>query len=284
MTTHTTPKKDPDGPRWAPHKTLWLSAHLAVWAAFGFDTATPGALAVFVLLSVVTLCLGHSVGLHRGLIHRAYRTSRGLERALVYLGVLAGMGGPRGMMRMHTLRDVWQSSPSAPDYYRYDHGPLTDHIWYVHCEHPGGSPDDPAVRHAMEHDAELAADPFFRRLERWWRWQQLPLAIALFALGGFGWVVWGVCARVAVAILGHWVVNYHVHTTGYRSHHIGGVCEQGYNSLIFGAISFGEGWHNNHHASPRSARMGQRWWELDLGYACVWTLERLGLVWDVRRS
>jgi stearoyl-CoA desaturase (delta-9 desaturase) len=101
--------------------------------------------------------------------------------------------------------------------------------------------------------------------------------------------VWGVsvaatvvCARVAAGLLGHWIVGYVAHTHGYVRWAIDGAPVAGKNTWLLGALSFGEGFHNNHHAHPGSARMGQVWWELDLGWAMIRLLERVGLVAEVR--
>jgi stearoyl-CoA desaturase (delta-9 desaturase) len=94
-------------------------------------------------------------------------------------------------------------------------------------------------------------------------------------------VVTCVCARTAVGIVGHWFVGYAAHTWGERRFVVPGAKESGTNLWILGVLSFGEGFHNNHHAFPTSARMGLRTRELDLGWAVVWLLERLRLVRDV---
>ena len=125
-------------------------------------------------------------------------------------------------------------------------------------------------------------DRFYRFLDWSWMLQSLPIAILFYMAAGWGGVVWGVCARIAVSSLGHWLVNYVAHTTGYQGWSIEGSGEQGRNSILFGAISMGEGWHNNHHAWPNSARMGLEWWELDAGYMSLRVMEKLGLVWDVQ--
>src|SRR5262249_53114227 len=122
---------------------------------------------------------------------------------------------------------------------------------------------------------------FYRFLERTWRWQQLPWALLLFALGGLPWLVWGGFVRVAVSTGGHWLVGYVAHRSGYRGYENRGAAVQGWNSLALGALSLGEGWHNNHHAFPRSARMGLRPWEIDVGWWIVAGLRALGLATDV---
>jgi stearoyl-CoA desaturase (delta-9 desaturase) len=258
--------------RVAPAKVLWngvLIASLAI-APFFPD---PAAIALAAGSAAVVLAFGHSVGLHRGVIHGAFRMGPRTERVLVYLAILSGIGGPLGMMRMHNTRDRHQNHPSAPDYYTFAHSAVRDATWYLFCEHTG----PPAAV-----DDARAADPWYRFLEATWRWQQIPWAILLFLLGGPVWVLWGVGVRTAVCVIGHWYVNYAAHTRGYRRWRMPGSGEEGRNHLVWGALAMGEGWHNNHHAWPDSARFGVGPWEIDPGWWVVRAMERLGLVWDVK--
>lgn len=87
-----------------------------------------------------------------------------------------------------------------------------------------------------------------------------------------------VCARTAAGIVGHWFIGYATHAWGERRFEIPGATESGTNIWLLGVLSFGEGFHNNHHALPRSARMGIRARELDLGWLVIRALEALGLV------
>jgi stearoyl-CoA desaturase (delta-9 desaturase) len=112
--------------------------------------------------------------------------------------------------------------------------------------------------------------------------QQLPWALLFFAAGGWPWLVWGVCVRVTAGTTGYWLVNYAAHRWGYRAYENRGAAVQGWNVWLLGALSMGEGWHNNHHAFPRSARLGMRWWELDLGWCLLAALRAVGLARDVR--
>jgi sn-1 stearoyl-lipid 9-desaturase len=181
------------------------------------------------------------------------------------------------LMAMHDIRDHWQNQPAAPAYYAYDHGTLTDFWWYLHCSHHA-RPDQRQPQIPADH----GADPALRLLDATWMLQQLPVALLLYATLGWGGVVWAACGRVVVSQLGHWLVNHICHTRGSRRFEILGSGEEGRNNLFFGALSMGEGWHNNHHAWPDSARFGMAWYELDPGYLCIALMRRLGLVWDVR--
>jgi stearoyl-CoA desaturase (delta-9 desaturase) len=264
--------------RWDPARSFWFGGIAVVAAAAAVPAAlrSPSAVVLFAVTSAVTLCAGHSVGIHRGLIHRAFRVPGWLRYALVYVGVLVGLGGPIGLVRMHHARDFQQNQMWCHDYFAHRRAPWVDYFWNLHCRFQFVAPFDPRV------GADLLRDPVLRFLERTWRWQQLPWALLFLTIGGWPWLVWGTFVRITVGTAGHWFVGYVAHRTGYRAFHNRGAAVQGWNSLLLGAISMGEGWHNNHHTYPQSARIGIRWWELDPGWWLIATMRTLGLAHDVR--
>lgn len=111
--------------------------------------------------------------------------------------------------------------------------------------------------------------------------QQIPLAGLLFALGGWGWVFWGICGRVTISIFGHWFIGYFAHNRGHRDWHVQGAAVQGHNVSWAGLITFGECWHNNHHAYPGSARIGLYAGQADPGWWVLKGLEQFGWVQDL---
>jgi len=219
--------------------------------------------------------LGHSIGLHRLLIHRSFVCPLWLERLLVYLGVLVGMGGPFGMQYLHDIRDWAQRHPACHAFFIHRSGFWKDAWWNLHCTidlaHPPVFASEPTT----------AADGFYRFLERTWRWQQLPLAVALFLFGGWSWVIWGICVRVPLCATGHWLIGYLAHNGGKRGWHVHGHAVQGFNLPGLGLISMGEAWHNNHHAYPGSARHGHTPAQLDPGWWVIVALQALGLAREV---
>jgi stearoyl-CoA desaturase (delta-9 desaturase) len=128
----------------------------------------------------------------------------------------------------------------------------------------------------------MADDRFYRFLERTWMAQQLVPALLLFALGGWGFVFWGVCARVTAGVFGHWVIGYLAHNHGGVSHVVRGAAVQGRNVRFVSLLTMGECWHNNHHAFPGSARLGLFPGEWDPGWWALLVLRWLGLVWGLR--
>lgn len=128
----------------------------------------------------------------------------------------------------------------------------------------------------------LKDDKFYRFTEKTWMWQQLPWALLLFLVGDWAWVVWGICVRVAVCVTGHWLIGYFAHRTGRRDWHVEGAGVQGYNIKFTGLITFGECWHNNHHAFPGSANLGLKAGQFDPGWWVLKFFQRLGLVWGLK--
>lgn len=111
--------------------------------------------------------------------------------------------------------------------------------------------------------------------------QQLPLAVLLFLGGGWPWVIWGISARVAVSVAGHWLIGYLAHNQGEMDHRVEGAAVQGRNVRWTSYLTMGECWHNNHHAFPGSARLGLYAHQPDPGWAVLKTLERWGWVWGI---
>jgi stearoyl-CoA desaturase (delta-9 desaturase) len=259
-------------------KTAWLYAMLVPALVWGRRSVTTWSFVASAALTFATVCVGHSVGLHRGVIHRSYRCSHRLRGVLLYLFVHTGLGGPLSWIRLHYVRDHFQNAPACPKYFGYRQSMLRDYWWNLHMcflssdESAYGIPPD------------LENDPWIRFLERTWPLHVLGIGAIVWGALGFDAAVTCVCARVAVTILGHWFVGFVAHKHGYVRYALDGSPEIGRNTLLLGILSFGEGFHNNHHAHPGSAAMGEAWYEIDLGFLLVRLCERLGLFTDVRAS
>lgn len=276
---HPTPSTDALDGRitWDAGQSLWtiamgLGGLIGVFWYFSY-----GALAVFFGLTAITICAGHSVGMHRLLIHRSFHVPKPLEYLLVWLGVLVGMAGPIGMIRAHDMRDWHQRQHLCPPHPSHAAPPLRDMWWQMHCRFALTHPPD------FVPEPEVAEDRIYRMMEATWRWQQVPLTLVLFAGGGIGWVLWGVCVRIFVSLTGHWAVGHFAHhgaPTGWR---IAGLPVQGRNLRGLGLITFGESYHGNHHAFPHSARLGVEPGQVDPGWWFVQVLEAVGLAREVVR-
>lgn len=261
---------------WEPVRSLWFSS-MALGAVLGGAlTFTWGAFALFMGSTALVLLLGHSVGMHRKLIHDSFQCPKWLEYVLVYCGIQVGLAGPIGLVRTHDLRDYAQRLPGCHDFLAHRQPCLIDAWWQLHCElrldHP------PVIRL----EPQIANDPVYRFLQRTWMWQHLPVALLLFVLGGWSFVFWGVCARVTAGVFGHWLIGYFAHNHGGMHHEVSGAAVQGHNVRFASLITMGECWHNNHHAFPGSARLGLYRGEWDPGWWLLLGLRRLRLAWNFR--
>ncbi|MEM1262385.1 MAG: acyl-CoA desaturase [Pseudomonadota bacterium] len=253
-------------------KLVWVAAMLLGGTVGSAITATPGAVAMFLVFTATTLCLGHSLGMHRRFIHRSYDCPRWLEYLFVHLGVLVGLAGPLGMLRTHDTRDWAQRQRECHDYFGHGQPWYRDAWWQLVCSIELASPPEIRI------EADIAADPVYDWMERTWLWQQLPWALLLFTVGGWAWVFWGICSRVTVSIFGHWLVGYFAHNRGEQRWQVAGAAVQGYNLPWFALLTMGESWHNNHHAFPGSARLGHDPSQWDPGWWVLAGLQRIGLV------
>jgi fatty-acid desaturase len=261
---------------YAPLKSLWFSAMALAAIAGGAATASVTNVLLFVSSTALVLLFGHSLGNHRKLVHDSYQCPRWLARLLVYLGVQVGLAGPLGLLRQHELRDFAQRLPDCHSYLRHGRSCWVDAWWQLHCELRLANPP------AITIEPSIADDRFYRWLERTWMAQQLPPALLLYAVGGWGFVFWGVCARITAGVFGHWLIGYFAHNHGAMHHTVRGAAVQGRNVRWTSLLTMGEGWHNNHHAFPGSARLGLYPGEWDPGWWVLCGLRRVGVVWGLR--
>jgi stearoyl-CoA desaturase (delta-9 desaturase) len=245
--------------------------HLMVLAApFTF---TWSALAVATALWWVSGSLGIGFTYHRLLTHRGFKVPKWLE----YLGTVSGMlmseGGAITWVAMHRIHHA-QSDRPGQDLHTPKDGFWWSHVGWILCRLN-------LDRRDMErrYAPELCADPVHRVLNRLHVFPNILLGFALFALGGWSWLIWGMFVRLVVGLNTTWFVNSATHTWGYRTFE---TPEDSRNLWWVGLLAWGEGWHNNHHAFQRSARHGLAWWEFDANWILIRTLAAIGLVKDVQ--
>ena len=235
----------------------------------------------------ITTALGVTVGYHRLFTHRSFETTRPVKFILAVLGSMAVEGPVLKWVAMH--RRHHQHSDGAEDPHSpHHHGPglhgLLAGLWHAHL----GWLFDRDPENLGRYVGDLAPDPVLRTVSRTWTlWTAVGLLIPA-VLGGLitmTWggallgFIWGGLARVFLVHHVTWSVNSVCHLWGtrpFRSH------DESRNNLVCGVLGLGEGWHNNHHAFPTSARHGLRWWELDLSYWVIRGLAAMGLAWKVR--
>ncbi|MEO0964425.1 MAG: fatty acid desaturase [Planctomycetota bacterium] len=236
-------------------------------------------LALFVGLGWLTIGLGIGLCYHRLLTHRSFKTPKWLEYALTVIACLNWQGGPLswiGTHRLHHKHSDHDHDPHSPQ-----HGFTWSHItWALHRRIDGIDGKSAAK--------DLARDPIMKKLDDWHGLPNVLLAIVLFAIGtliggwwlGASWVVWGVALRTVVVFHATWFVNSASHTWGYQNYEDTG--DHSTNLGWVALLTLGEGWHNNHHAHPRSAAHGLRWWEVDLTYWTIKAMSWVGLAWDLK--
>lgn len=252
-------------------KLVWVGTMFVLGTVGSLMTISWSAVLLFMTTTILTLCLGHSLGMHRRLIHRSYDCPRWMEYLFVHLGVLVGLAGPFGMLLTHDTRDWAQRQHVCHDYFAHRQVWYRDLGWQLFCSFK--------LIHApqLHIEPEIKQDRFYLWMENTWMLQQLPWAILFYWLGGWGWVFWGICSRVSISIFGHWLVGYFAHNHGSRDWHVEGATVQGYNVPWCGLLTMGESWHNNHHAYPGSAKLGLKAGQYDPGWWVLIMLKRLGL-------
>jgi fatty-acid desaturase len=246
-----------------------------VLALFGIVTFSWQALVVALVLWWITGSLGIGLGFHRLLTHQGFHGRRWLQRLLTVCGTLAVQGGPIAWVAGHRLHHAHSDRELDPHNSRK--GFWWAHIGWVFYRDPKLA----EFRNYRNYAKDLAADPFILFLDRYYVWLQVALGLLLLLLGGWSAVVWGIFVRLVFGWHCTWLVNSAAHKYGYQSYDSR---DDSRNCWWVALLSFGEGWHNNHHAFPRSARHGLRWWEFDLNWLILRVLKALGFVWDVRAS
>ena len=276
LTNLDTARPDEGEVFWDAPRSIWNMGFLIGALLLGPLYFTWGGFFIFLLLSAVTLCAGHSVGFHRRLIHRSFECPKWLERAMVYCGTLVGMGGPIWTIGLHDSRDWAQREAECHWFLRHGKPLWIEGFYYLNfklkLKHPPGFDPGP----------EIATDPFYRFLQATWMLHQLPVALILFAIGGIPWVVWGVVVRVAACTTMHWFISYFAHSRGPQDWHLDGAALQAHNVPILAIPTMGESWHCNHHAFPSSACHGLYPGQIDLGFNFIKLLERMGLAWNIK--
>lgn len=232
--------------------------------------------AVLLVLYWLTACIGVTLGYHRLLAHGAFAVPRWLEALIATCGTLSCQHGPIDWVGLHRHHHLHSDDPA--DHHNSHLGFWWSHFgWMLR--------DVPAQRYVHQLTPDLQRVPYYRWLNRNFLLLQVPLAVLLFLLGrdmgvgGWALVLWGIPLRLVIVYHVTWLVNSATHRWGYVSYSSGDASR---NNWWVALLTFGEGWHNNHHAYPSSARMGFRWWELDLTWWHIQALRSLGLARRIR--
>ena len=262
----------------ADNEINWVTAtfmclfHIGAVAALFFFTWK--ALFVSMFLWWVSGSLGIGMGYHRLLTHRGYKTPKWVEYFLTTCATLALEGGPIFWVATHRIHHQFSDHEGDP------HSPI-DGKWWAHMGWI-------LTGKSMHHDTTTLARLCPRSRER-----QVPrldhqislrpddrTGLILLAIGGLPFLLWGIFMRTVVGLHTTWLVNSATHSWGSRRFVTKDLST---NNWWVAILTFGEGWHNNHHAHPVSARHGLRWYEIDMNWYGIWTLKKLGLARHVYR-
>jgi fatty-acid desaturase len=275
-----------------PYLIVVTILHLLCFLAFLPWLFTWSGLIMAILGHFVFGMLGVTIGYHRLLTHRGFTCPKWLEHSLATMGMCNLQDSPARWVAVHRLHH--RHSDQQPD----PHSPLAGFIWghvgWVVCRNKD---TDRTIRYAR-FVPDILRDPYYHRLERKNGWLLVFFAHAIviitagallgYFVGGTGealryaasWAVWAVAVRTVFVLHGTWSVNSLTHMFGYRNYE---TRDQSTNNWLVALIAHGEGWHNNHHADPRSAAHGHRWWEFDMSWLVIRILEAVGLASNVVR-
>jgi stearoyl-CoA desaturase (delta-9 desaturase) len=246
-------------------------------------------IAVFAILYVLT-GFGVTVGFHRLFTHRAFATKRWLRGVFAALGSAAIEGPVISWVADHRKHHAFADQPGDPHSPHVDHGVgwrgalrglVHAHMGWLFLHTQRGA--------RKRYAPDLIADPVVSFVDRTFVFWALG---GLGAAFGLGWLIggtftaaltgllWGGAVRLLVLHHVTYSINSLCHFFGRKRFDTG---DESRNLAWLSLFSFGESWHNNHHAFPTSATHGLRWWELDIASLVIRGLERVGLAWDVVR-
>lgn len=228
------------------------------------------AVGLVVFLHWVTGGLGITLGWHRLVSHRSFQTPKWLEYFLVFCGALACQGGVIHWVGLHRIHHL--HSDTEPDPHDSNKCFWWSHMGWMFYQVPA---HDDIPRFTKD----IWDDPVYKFLQNYFVPVQVVLGLLLFAIGGWPFVVWGIFVRLVVVFYCTWFVNSATHKFGYRTYDSN---DRSKNCWWVALVTYGEGWHNNHHAYQYSARHGMKWWEIDFTWMTIQFLQLLGLAQKVK--
>ncbi|HST52138.1 MAG TPA: fatty acid desaturase [Pyrinomonadaceae bacterium] len=229
------------------------------------------------IVSLITLWVAGGVGVgmgyHRLLTHRGYRTPKWVEYFLTFCATLALEGGPIQWVTTHRIHHAHTDAPADP------HSPR-DGAWWAHAGWIFRGTAQSHDRATVErYSPDLLKDRFHVWISRLYYLPLIVFGVVLLVFGGWSVFLWGIFLRVVFGLHSTWLVNSATHLWGTRRFE---TTDDSTNNFLIALLAFGEGWHNNHHAHPVSARHGLAWYEIDFNWWGIRTLQLLGLAKSVK--
>jgi stearoyl-CoA desaturase (delta-9 desaturase) len=251
--------------------TVFALLHVGAVAALFFFSWHAVAAAIFVYWMATGL--GVSMGYHRLLTHRSYKVPRLLEYFFAVCGTMALEGGPISWVAIHRIHHQHSDKEGDP------HTPR-DGAWWAHM---GwllfGETMHNNTRAMSKYAPDLAKHRFYRLLNNY-HWMPFLVSLGLlYAAGGLRFLLWAGFFRVVFGLHATWLVNSATHLWGRRRF---ATRDDSRNNWWVALLTFGEGWHNNHHAHPASARHGLAWYEFDASWLQLRVLKFLGIAKSVQ--
>ena len=216
--------------------------------------------------------LGIGVGYHRLLTHRGFTTPKWVEYALSIFGTLAVQSGPLTWVTTHRLHHAFTETDKDPHSPR--HGTYWAHMGWIFR----GTAQNQSWATMVRYCPDITKDKFQVVLNKYYWVPTVIVAAGLYAIGGFSMVLWGIGLKTVFGWHFTWLVNSATHLWGTRRFE---TRDDSRNNALIAAVTFGEGWHNNHHAHPRSAKHGLAWYEFDINWIQIRALEIVGLAKSV---
>jgi len=255
----------------------WVTAffmaffHIGAIASLFFFTWK--ALLIAGLLWWISGSLGIGMGYHRLLTHRGYKTPKWVEYFLTICATLTLEGGPIFWVATHRIHHQFTDRDGDP------HSPR-DGKWWSHMGWV-------LIGKSMHHDTstlaryvpDLAKDKFHLWMTKYHYVPMIVLGLALLAMGGLPLLLWGIFMRTVIGLHATWLVNSVTHIWGSRRF---STRDMSTNNWFVALLTFGEGWHNNHHAHPTSSRHGLKWYEVDMNWYGIWALKMLRLARQIK--
>jgi sn-2 palmitoyl-lipid 9-desaturase len=250
---------------------IWMVAiHVGCLAAPFFFTwkAAGMALVMYWLTSSVGVCLGY----HRYLTHKSFKLAKPAEFGVLLCSVASGEGSPlmwAATHRLHHQRSDQEGDPHSPL-----EGKWWSHMNWLFVNHSKEQREILFRRYVPD----LVDQPMMRFFEKTYGLWLVVIGVALLAIGGLPGLLWAMCVRMVIAYHSTWFVNSATHLWGYRNY---ATRDESRNLWWVALLAFGEGWHNNHHAHPSTARAGHQWWEIDMTWWVIGGLKAVGLATEV---